>query len=336
MNSLQPFIKNYFNRYQFFVTGYSTKYMHGLYDKTGSRIFNLKLVDKTPTIVTYKFEKNKFSDPVLSFVSKVTRTKEPMYLRIQKANDTDNLAVVYPIGPVPTHFMLYVRDLFQQHMGFRTWVETLNRDDEKALVEPFNYDFSKIFDLSKSNFDLSKSNNDSIYRYFNPNTFDILEKYSMDGQFLVDQMPQNINQILMAMPENTIDKLLAELVENYTHPYSFRINDKKWSSHDAMNMNCIYNKAARFARFSPYFHSLTGGVRPQYASEGGLCMDVICPGVEFIFSDMMYKYRTLVTKLPDASLIRGSERLRSKYSIAYWRMIYLRELMENFGIETLD
>lgn len=320
MVPFNTFIKKYFNRYQFFASGHSIKNMHGLYHKRNCLLFNLKLVNESSTSMIYKFEKNNAKEPVLSLISKITHTKEPGFLKIHKNNNDENIAIVYPIGLVPTHFMMYSRDMFQQHRGYRTWIKSSCKYNEEALTEPFDFDFNQMFNPYLQTNDLQIEN---------------LRKLSIEGQSHIDNLVKEASTKLDSLDEKYKNEILKTFIEEYTKGYRFNINDKQWSSYDGMDLDYIYNKAAQFSHFSKYFHSLMGGVGPQFACEGGLSINANCPGIEYIFgSDMMYKYKVPSLRWPNSSSVRGSDMLYSKYSIAYWKMIYLRQLIQDFGIDT--
>ena len=325
---------NYFNRYQFFVSGYNIKNMHGL-DKKLNLMYDLKQTYKSKTCIRYEFIP-KIEDPVKKLLCDINdnmpieklRVSSSDELIIEKIDDNSKMAIVYSFGLVPTHYMLYARDLFQKN-ECHTWISNdycHSGKFEPALLNPFERDiFVKTYHFGER---------EPYYKNM-INETDVLYNKSLISKFFEKKhdIDYDLDKEWDFIEDKTKKHLLTNFYNDYTKKYVFTVDDALWDSYDGVDSTNFYNKCAQFMNYSKYFHSLIGGVYPNYTAEGGLVTSVYCPGLDFIDNESVSKiigYKPW----PDNCEIRGNKQLYARRKIPYWKLIYLRQAIEDFGIRT--
>ena len=335
---LQKLTSRYFNRYKFYATGNGIKNMYGLEKKTHGFMFDIELACKTATQIGYKFKPN-INDPVVNLTKSITNANEGHtdgFLYISKQNEKDDVAIVYPIGLVPTHYMLYVRDIMEYN-EYDTYISTIStifpmlkqNINEQVLINPF--DFNEPYLILPVNW-TNTNNDDDIKKMITMN--DYLLTVSNENFVGTDTLLNKIEDIWNSTDKEILKDILTNFIKEYTKSYPFMVNDDQWNSYDGMDSQFVYNKAAQFMHFSKYFHSLMGGVEPVFANEGGLRSNIYCPGLDFIFDEQIREIHKKHLSYPNDHSIRGRRKIYNKYHLPYWKLIYLRQMIENFGIET--
>jgi hypothetical protein len=313
-------IKPYFNRYKFKVFGHNATYGHFPQNLTSS-LFDFNLCKK-PAVIKYI---TKPTDPAVKFLTNINPelAKVESGIKILKQNDESHPRenIVVPYGLVPTHQVLRIRDILLTQK-IKTYLKPQKYYDEieTALEHPFCTKIQltgEVFDKENKIIKLNVLSNNSI-----------LEDSKME-ETLINHLIET-EKLWNSFEKNKQKELLEVLSQDYRKNVSFEVYDKQWSSYDGLQpSHDIYNKAGQYMYFSKYVHSV-GQITNEFSSEGGLGIETYCPINKFLCENISY----YTIRFGIEGNVAGSSYYFPKNFVPFWKMTYLKESINDFGVKT--